>query len=48
MSEKKLSDEPIQEENVVEKRNHSMTEATLPRQATGINIVENPLTVSSN
>ncbi|KAJ5242443.1 uncharacterized protein N7469_000770 [Penicillium citrinum] len=44
MSEKKLSDEPIQEENVVEKRNHSMTEATLPRQATGINIVENPLT----
>ncbi|OQE31202.1 hypothetical protein PENSTE_c001G07805 [Penicillium steckii] len=44
MSEKKLSNEPIQEENVVEKRSHSMTEATLPRQATGINIVENPLT----
>lgn len=48
MSEKKLTEEPTQEiaqeEHAGEKRNISMSEATTPRIASGINIIENPLT----
>lgn len=48
MSEKKLAEEPTQVaqvEHANEKRTLSVTDATTPRIASGVNIIENPLTV---
>lgn len=47
MSEKKLAEEPSQEEkeHAGQKEIFNVSDATAPRQAAGINIVENPLMV---
>jgi hypothetical protein len=48
MSEKKLTEEPsqvAQVEHAKDKRTLSVTDATTPRIASGVNIIENPLTV---